>query len=159
VELIVLVVLFGLMVALFLSALRPAKKGHQRTCDTNLSQLTKAMYHYSITKSPIEGQFPSHRTGGAFWLVLYETGELDDPSLFTCPVLGTTPADGKHTDYRGPKGDPNTALAGRALGCDKPGNHGGDPKVSMNWVALSGDVHKVPADAAKWGEVLRDTQD
>lgn len=129
-------------------------------CANNLSQLTKAMYNYSISKSPVEGAFPQNPTsarGGDWWLILQQTGEVEEARIFTCAVSGVRPAAGK-TSYRGPRVNPNAIASTDALGCDKPGNHGSDPDVAMNWVAKSGDVHVVTADASTWRRVLSQTR-
>jgi prepilin-type N-terminal cleavage/methylation domain-containing protein len=128
-------------------------------CGSNLSQLIKSMYNYTITKAPIEGEFPAHQMGGAFWLVLYETMEVDDPKAFVCPHDAATPTDGKHTSYRGPRVDPNPEGPHIPFGCDRPGNHDSVPDLDMNWVAKSGDVHRTPADAVRWKEILRATRE
>jgi hypothetical protein len=159
-EALILIVVLVVLVLLFLPPLAaPIKGGQVANCGSNLSQMCKSMYNYSITKSPLEGAFPDHRFGSRFWMVLYETGEVDDPKVFICPVMAGTVPDGKNCDYRGPKSDPNPLDAKAPIGCDKPEMHGPDPKVAMNWVAKSGDVHKVPADAARWAEVLEATKD
>lgn len=162
IELVIVILVLGVLLAFLIPWSTCSHRNARITnCGSNLSQLTKSMYNYSITKCPVEGSFPTGPgyTGGAFWTTLYSTKVIDDPKVLICPVMAATPANGTNTDYRGPRKDPYVLPASGALGCDKPGNHGSDPKVPMNWVARSGDVHKIPADTARWAEVLNQTSD
>lgn len=161
-ELVIVVLILGVFMVWLLPRIASVPGNSPITnCGSNLSQLVKAMYNYSITKSPIEGDFPSGAPymGGAFWTTLYSTKEIDDPKILICPVMATTPANGTNTDFRGPRTDPNALSKDGILGCDKPGSHGDDPTVAMNWVAKSGDVHKTPVNAAKWLWVVAETRD
>jgi hypothetical protein len=127
-------------------------------CENNLSQLVKAMYNYTITKSPVEGEFPRDLRGEEFWLVLYKTKEVEDPKVFDCPVRPTGQVAPSASAYQGPSGDPNTYRASDAIGADDRSlnshGHRADPSVCYNWVAKSGAAHKTPNDqAAKWAVI------
>lgn len=160
VELLVVIVILGILMALLLPAIAAAIKNAKITsCSSNLSQLCKAMYNYSITKVEPEGSFPAD-TGKNFWLKLYTTQEVTDSKAFWCSLgLGTKVAG--ETDFRGPSSNSNGYGASDAIGADQQaaaagGLHGdaSDPSVAYNWVAKSGDVHKTPwTNTTKWGQI------
>lgn len=127
-------------------------------CAGNLNQLATAMYNYSITNMEPDGAFPTKPLGGRWWLILYEHREIEDASLFWCPVFGVSLKWGE-TNYRGPGTNPNLLDAGGPLGCCRPGNHGDEPDTTMTWVEKSGDVHMVSADSDEWKKILAQTKD
>jgi hypothetical protein len=146
-----------LVLALLLPAIAAAIKNSKIVqCENNLSQLTKAMYNYTIIHSPKEGEFPKgpEFQGGKFWLVLYETEEVYDPRLFDCTVAPTGRTPPRATAYQGPSSDPNAYASRDAIGADNRSldshGHSADASVAYNWVAKSGDVHKTPNDSANW---------
>jgi hypothetical protein len=158
IALIVLVVLgFGTLGTCFLIVwLAPIHDHRLMQCQNNLSQLTKAMYNYSITHSPKEGEFPKgpDYKGGEFWLLLWKTKVVEDPRLFDCTVAPTGRMPPEATAYQGPSSDPNAYASRDAIGADNRSldshGHSADPSVAYNWVAKSGDVHKTPNDSAHW---------
>lgn len=155
-ELIVVVLVLSLLMCLFLPLAREAgfKNAKITNCGSHLSQLTRAMYEYSITGCAPEGSFPSGPLGGEWWRLLHKNGAIDDRRVLWCPVAAANTTVGA-TDYWGPAVNPNTLGSGDAIGCDRPGNHGDDPDVALNWVAKSGDVHKTPASSPKWASIRR----
>jgi hypothetical protein len=157
-EVIVIILICFLLFLILLPAITHRHGGDRVTnCGANLSQLVKAMYNYSISKTKTEGAFPDAPLGSDWWLLLHTTGEVDDPKVFLCPVL----AEGMsgESDYRGPPVNPNLLGSSKPVGCDRPGNHGDEEDAAMNWVAKSGDVHKVPRNAEMWRTILASTRD
>ena len=126
-------------------------------CASNLNQLSKAMFDYSISGMEPEGSFPSEPLGGHWWLILYEHEEVENARLFSCPVLNrATPGE---TSYRGPLSDPNMLAADAPVGCCTHTDAGDQPEFPMAWVAKSGDVHTVPVDSPEWVKILSQTKD
>jgi hypothetical protein len=108
----------------------------------NLQQLVKAMYNYCYR--PSEGHFPA-ATGSRFWLCLYETGAVKDPSLFMCPLAEPGPPGTCH--YLGPSRDANLIGASTPIGCCRFGDHGIDRIV---WIGKSGDAVSTRSTTAVW---------
>ena len=165
VELLVVIVILGILMALLLPAIASAIKNAKITnCANNLSQMTKSMYNYSVTKMESEGSFPGEK-GVQFWDQLRskggKMGEIEDPKVFNCP-LGQF--DAMRTHYGGPKSNVNAFSAGSAIGCDlemvgdasvnDPHGKAMDPSVAYCWVAKSGDTHKTPADGLRWANQI-----
>jgi len=157
VELLVVIVILGILMALLLPAIAAAIKNSKITqCENNLSQLVKAMYNYTITKVPVEGSFPSGSSylGEKFWLILYTTKEVDDPKLFDCTVAPTGQQPPSSCLYQGPNSNANAFKASDAIGADDRTTdchgHSADISVAYNWVAKSGDAHKAPHDSSQW---------
>ena len=156
VELLVVIVILGILMALLLPAIAAAIKNAKITnCSNNLNQLAKAMYNYSISKAKTEGSFPTGAsyTGKNFWLELQVQKEVEDVKLFSCPVGGITAAIAD-SHYSGATANSNTYKSNDALGADNRAldyhGHTGDASVAYNWVAKSGDVHKLPSDNTDW---------
>lgn len=118
------------------------------SCGSNLSQLAKAMYNYSITKVEPEGSWPPDIgvSGGRVWRLLYETGEVDDPAFLMCPL------ETQGRVYRGPRAD----WTDPGISC-RPQNHGGfDGPIPG--LSKSGDPC-VAAGEEKWRWMLERTED
>ena len=162
VELLVVIVILGILMALLLPAIASAIKNAKITsCSSNMSQLTKAMYNYSITKMENEGSFPQD-LGGNFWEVLYTMNEVEEPKALWCPVAGSNLVAGD-TDFMGPDTNVNLLGGHEAIGADDHPNkdlhgHAGDPDVGYCWVAKTGDVHKTPKSSPKWTSLLATLQ-
>jgi hypothetical protein len=77
-----------------------------RECRTRMSQLIRAMYNWSITKSEVEGQFPKAE-GPKFWEPLVEDHEIEDAGMLRCPATGRR--------YGGPRSDANALHHSHAL--------------------------------------------
>ena len=160
-ELLVVVVIVALLIAVVLPIMSRSINGAGSkitSCGSNLSQMTKAMYNYSISKTPVEGEFPREPVGSKWWLILYETEEVEDHKVFWCPFAHNKLRAGQ-TDYRGPASDPNLLSQGTAIGCCRPGNHGDEEDAPQIWVDKSGSVRKVPANDPQWQKVLQQTRD
>ena len=161
VELLVVIVILGILMALLLPAIAAAIKNAKITSDgSQLSQLAKSMYNYSITKVEPEGSFPQD-LGGNFWKTLYPK-EVADHKVFWCPVAASNTVVGA-TDYMGPDTNSNLLSASEAMGADDHPNkdlhgHTSDPDVAYNWVSKSGDVHKTPKSSPKWTSLLSTLQ-
>lgn len=160
VELLVVIVILGILMALLLPAIAAAIKNAKITnCSNNLNQLAKAMYNYSISKSKTEGSFPTgaNYTGKNFWLELQVQKEVEDVKLFSCPVGGITAAVGD-SHYAGASGNSNVYKSSDAIGADNRSldyhGHSGDPSVAYSWVAKSGDVHKLPSNNTDWTNTI-----
>ena len=148
VELLVVIVIIGILMALLLPAIAKAiREAKTRTCGSNLRQLYSMLHIYA---SKNRGFWPSEQ-GEAFWLKYQTTTPpLIDPSmadLYFCPMLGEIRGVGA-TDYRGPRGRVVDLGDGDPLGADKPGNHGRDE--GGNVIRLSGDVQPYALNDSVW---------
>lgn len=160
VELLVVIIILSILMALLLPSVAAAiKNARIMNCSANLNQLSKAMYNYASDQSSLSGSFPTGPAyeGGPFWVTLQVRGEIDNPALLSCPVSGTTALPGT-THYQGPRGNPNLYKSNDAIGADNRllNLHGPstEPGVFYNWVARSGDVHKLPNDSSvSWAEI------
>lgn len=160
VEILVIVLVVVVLIAVLLPAMSATIKGGILTnCSNNLNQLMKAMYNYSISKSPTEGAFPTEPLGSEWWLILREHGEVDDWKLFACPVRAASKPG--EIQYRGPSADPNPKPWRYVVGCDRPDNHldSSESTDILNIVLKSGDVHKVHIDSEEWRKAMQDTRD
>ena len=156
VELLVVIVIIGILAALLLPAIARAIGSSKMTkCASNLSQLYKMMYNYSISFGGSWKLMPTE-TGGAFWLKLSNVNPpLIDPNLsdiYHCPLeanlgVGTT-------DFRGPIGNINNFYDGDAIGADKLTNHAGG---GGNVLRKSGDVTGVHESDAIWAQAATKT--
>lgn len=162
VELLVVIVIIGILMAILLPAIAKAIKNAKITNDgANQSQSVKAMYNYCISKTKTEGAWPT-TTGVGFWAWLAPigvsagggtgTGEIEDIKVFQCPVAADPSLGTGGIQFRGPQSNANLLGASKPVGTDLSGQnmHGeiDEPSVAMNWVSKSGDTHKVPAN--KW---------
>ena len=148
VELLVVIVIIGILMALLLPAIAKAiREARVRTCGSNLRQLYSMLHIYA---SKNKGFWPNEQ-GEAFWLKFQTTTPpLIDPSmadLYFCPMLGEIRGVGA-TDYRGPRGRVVDLGDGDPLGADKPGNHGRDE--GGNVIRLSGDVQPYALNDSVW---------
>lgn len=122
-EVFILVILIGLVTALFVPAIRCG--GHRKgaTCANNLSQLYKLGTLYA---SMHQKAWPEAH-GEDLWLSFTRTKppliEPVHPLILGCPVLGEECRPGE-THYRGPRQPFKGLQAGDPLGADKPDNHG-----------------------------------
>lgn len=124
-------------------------------CATNLSQLIKGVYNYSVTKTPVEGSFHDDVDGKAWILRLYEDTpgkEVKDPKVFWCPNADP-PGEGK-TSYWGYKntgnknGTVNQCPGDMPVMCDDPANHPDGIHValksgSVRWAAKDSELYKL----------------
>lgn len=156
VELLVVIVILGILMAIMLPAIAKAIFYAKVTrCGANLSNLIKTCYNYSTTKMAVDGQFHYHNDGGAWILWLKTPGnEVEDDALLYCPIAG--PAGG-NTNYRGYKnngnalGNVNQCPGDTPVMADKDVNHGTvEPDLTMNYCVKSGSVHRVPKNSPKW---------
>lgn len=146
-DLILIVVILSLLAAMIVPAVNQAILNARITdCGSNMSQLVKATYNYSITKCEPEGSWPQGVYGGRLWRVMHENGELPDLSVAMCPL------ESKGRLFRGPRPD------GKVFCCCRPDNHGGGDNA-VPWIAKSGDVHKTPAISPKWAWIFEQTED
>lgn len=158
VELLVVIVILGILMALLLPAIAAAIKNAKITsCGSNLSQVTKAMYNYSITKMESEGSFPAN-LGGSFWKLLYTFDEVADYKAIRCS-MGTGTTTVGDTDFMGPNSNANILKGSDPIGAEDHQTkdlhgHSSDVGVAYNWVAKTGDVHKVPKNNPKWASSL-----
>ena len=157
VELLVVIVIIGILAALLLPAIARAIRNAKVTgCLNNLKQLWIMQNNYMVQFGGRRKIFPTE-SGGLFWLKLKNiTPPLIDSTvydIFVCNVLGTTPADGTTTDYRGPNGNVNSFGDGDPVGADKQANHDqGGVSEGGNILRKSGDVVTVgPNDGAFTG--------
>ena len=148
VELLVVIVIIGILMALLLPAI--VKAIHEtkvRSCANNLKQFYSMLHVYG-TKH--RGNWPTE-TGEAFWLKFQEmTPPLIDPSMmeiYYCHVLGDIRGLGS-TDYRGPGGRVVDIGDGDPLGADKPDNHG--QGEGGNVLRKSGDVQPYAESDTMW---------
>jgi prepilin-type N-terminal cleavage/methylation domain-containing protein len=160
VELLVVIVILGILMALLLPAIAAAIKNSKITqCENNLSQLVKAMYNYTITKTPVEGSFPSGSSyeGMLFWLILFTTKEIEEKRVFDCTVAPTGELPPTKCYYKGPNTNANALKSNAAIGADDwakdSHGHSQDPSVAYNWVAKAGSCHKTPKDSSLWAVI------
>lgn len=148
VELLVVIVIIGILMALLLPAIsRAIREARVRTCASNLRQLYSMLHIYA---SKNRGFWPTEQ-GEAFWLKFQNmTPPLIDPSmadLYFCPMLGDIRGVGS-TDYRGPARRVVDLGDGDPIGADKPGNHG--LSEGGNVIRLSGDVQPYELNDLLW---------
>lgn len=155
VELLVVIVIIGILMAILLPAIAKAIFNARITkCGAQLSQLIKACYNYSVVNGVPEGNFHDHCNGAA-WVLWLKTpaNEVTDDRVFNCP-LGTYVAGG--TTYRGyknlgnPNGTVNQCPGDTPVMADKDGNHGTEADVAMCYAVKSGSVHRCPKNSPKW---------
>ncbi|HLF94637.1 MAG TPA: hypothetical protein VJB14_14325 [Planctomycetota bacterium] len=147
-EVMVIVVVIGILAALFLPSHGHLDHGNRNAyCANNLKQLYTMGHVYSTTH---KGQWPAER-GQALWLKFQSMQppliEEDLKDLYFCPLKGEI-GDVGQTDYRGPSGNVNHARAGEPIGADLPGNHG-DHKPH-NVLRKAGDVQTVDLTDPLW---------
>lgn len=146
IDLIGVLVILALILATLVPAVHQAVlNSKSRACTSNMSQLTKAAYNYSISRSNPEGSFPTGVTGGRVWRLMVETGEVADPAMIVCP------AEEHGRVYRGPRADWTVLI------CCRPENHGGfdGPAFEMG---KTGDVNLRTGESA-WRRLLDQTED
>ena len=156
VELLVVIVIIGILMAILLPAIAKAIFNARLTrCGAQVSQLVKACYNYSVTKTPVEGAFHDNTSGPAWVLWLYQSNEVTDWKVFNCPIKG---GGGPNvTSYRGfknPTGTPpvtvNQAPPEAVVIADTNNDHGTEADVAMNYALKSGSAHRVPANTPYW---------
>lgn len=121
-EVFILVILIGVLCALFVPAIPCG--GHRKSvsCANNLMQLYRLGTIYAATH---QKEWPA-ASGEDLWLSFTRTKppliEPEHRSILSCPVLGED--DPGETHYRGPRLPFKGLQSGDPLGADKPGNHG-----------------------------------
>jgi hypothetical protein len=124
-ELVVMVVVIGILTALFLPlTCHPGHGGSKLvSCANNLRQLHTLGTIYASTH---QGDWRSE-TGEALWLSFTRTVppliEADWVEILACPLRGEEPGPGE-THYRGPRVPWGKLKSPDPLGGDKVGNHG-----------------------------------
>ena len=160
VELLVVIVIIGILMALLLPAIGNAiTKAKITNCGNNLNQLMKAAHSYSVGKTEKDGSMDP-RTGKIFITNLYDLNEFKNGKIMQCPVAGSaTLATGdtalsSNCDYQGPDGNANAAGFNRAIVSDNSaGDHHGqteEPDVLMNWATKDASIARAPADSTLW---------
>lgn len=118
-------------------------------CGSNLNQLTKAMYNYSLGKTP---QF-STATGSETWKRLHRDREIGFADVLWCPIRGRGAVGETH--FRGPARDPNELTSREPFGCDDPGNH--PDHWPINAVLVSTQVIRVERGTPEFERVMEET--
>ena len=146
VELLVVIVILGILMALLLPAIsRALRRARIVNCANNLSQLWKMQNVYMSARGGRMKLYPPE-TGGAFWMKLNNiTPQLIEDSaldIYCCPASGNTCVKGT-TEYRGPRLNIQQLGDGDFLGGDADINLWHDPGSGVpsgNFLRKSSDV-------------------
>ncbi len=146
VELLVVIVILGILMALLLPAIaRALRRARIVNCGNNLSQLWKMENIYMAARGGRMKLYPPE-TGGQFWLKLNNiTPQLIEDTaidIFFCPASGVLGAKGS-TSYRGPRLNIQQLGDGEYIGGDNDVNQWHDPGSGVpsgNFLRKSSDV-------------------
>ena len=147
VELLVVIVILGILMALLLPAIASAlRRARIVDCANHLSQLWKMENIYMASSMGTRMKLYPPETGGAFWLKLNNvTPQLIDDTaidIFVCSASGNTATKGA-TDYRGPRMNIQQLGDGEYIGGDNnldQWHNPGSGVPSGNFLRKSSDV-------------------